>query len=213
MNFYYLNIKSIGDINRFNIFKKEILNNLPRLEIKSDSLSIYIRSGNIFPRILNKFIGNYPQPPLCFYENILNKFKFRTAQIISENYLNPVIHMLLKKYTFIKFKIHDIKYDISYLANSYNIVSAKSSFLFSIIKLNDKLKFLWEYDFYKLSEKYLHLHPSVYTFPYNYTIYKMEPSLEYKQFMYPWKNSKEQKQMMIKEKCKNQFTIIRPKIS
>ena len=80
------------------------------------------------------------------------------------------------------------------------------------MKLNDKIKFLWEYDFYPLSEKYLHLHPSVYTFPYNYTIYKMDSSLTYKKLMYPWINSKKQREMMMKEKCVNHFSIIKPRI-
>ena len=208
---YSLNFKEIGNVNRFNIFKKEIFNNLPKIKTNSVDLSIYIRSGDIFNR-RNKYTINYAQPPLCFYENILNKFKFRAIKIISENNLNPVIPILLKKYSPIRFKKQDLKYDIAYLANSYNIVSATSSFVISIIKLNDKIKFLWEYDFYKLSEKYFHLHPSVYTFSYNYTIYKMNPSFKYKNLMYPWKNSKKQREMMIKEKCNNYFSIIRPRI-
>ena len=57
------------------------------------------------------------------------------------------------QYSFIKYKKNNIKYDMAYLTNSFNIVSAKSSFLVSIIKLNDNLQYLWEYDFYKLSER------------------------------------------------------------
>jgi len=208
---YNLKFKGIGNVNRFNILKEEILNNLPRLKTNSDDLCIYIRSGDIFYKI-NNYTIYYVQPPLCFYENILNKFKFRLVKIISENNLNPVIPILLKKYSIIEFKKQDLKHDIAYLANSFNIVSAKSSFVLSIIKLNDKIKFLWEYDFYPLSEKYLHLHPSVYTFPYNYTIYKMDSSLTYKKLMYPWINSKKQREMMMKEKCVNHFSIIKPRI-
>ena len=198
-------------MNRLNILKKEILNNLPKLKTHADELAMYIRSGDIFS-VLKNSIKSYAQPPLCFYENILNNFKFKKVNIISENNLNPVIIILLKKYSYIKFNKHDIKYDISYLANSFNIVSAKSSFLISVIKLNDKLKFLWEYDFYKLSEKYYHLHPSVYSFPYNYTIYKMDASLKYKKYMYPFTNSKKQRKLMKKEKCNNNFIIIKPRI-
>jgi len=208
---YFLKIKDLVDVNRFYIFKQEILNNLPKLIVDHDSLSIYIRSGDIFFR-LYRAIYSYAQPPLCFYESILTKFKFKQVKIISVNKWNPVIPILLKKYTNIKFKKHSIKYDIAYLVNSFNIVSAKSSFIMSIIKLNDNLKFLWEYDFYKLSERYYHLHPSVYSFSYNYTIYKMDASLKYKAIMYPWIHSKKQRKMMIKEKCNNNFTIIKPRI-
>lgn len=83
-----------------------------------------------------------------------------------------------------------------------------SSFLNSIIKLNDNLEILYEYDLYRLSLRYLHLHYSVYKFAYNYTIYKMSPSKLYKKLMYTWFNSHEQRLLMIKEKCKNNFQII-----
>lgn len=208
--FFFLNIKNLGDVNRLNILRKEILNNLPKLKTHPDDLSMYIRSGDIF--IEKKPIISYSQPPLCFYENILSKFKFRHVNIISENDFNPVIPHLIKKYSYIKFTKHDKKYDIAYLANSFNIVSAKSSFLISIIKLNENLKYLWEYDSYQLRDKYLYLHPLVYSFSFNYIIYKMDASLNYKKFMFPWKNSKEQKEMMINEKCKKHFTIIEPRI-
>ena len=56
------------------------------------------------------------------------------------------------------------------------------------------------------------MHPLVYSFSYNYIIYKMDASLKYKKFMFPWINSKEQNEMMINEKCKDYFTIIKPRI-
>ena len=205
--FFFLDIKSLGDVNRLNILREEILNNLPKLKTHRDDLSMYIRSGDIF--IVKNPIISYAQPPLCFYENILNQFKFRHVNIISENDLNPVIPHLKKKYSYIKFKKNDLKYDIAILANSFNIVSAISSFIISIIKLNENIKFLWEYDSFTLRDKYHYLHPLVYSFSYNYIIYKMDASLNYKKFMYPWLNSKEQKQMMLIEKCKENFTIIK----
>ena len=149
---------------------------MPNVKSHIDDLYIYIRSGDIFGS-LKESISTYAQPPLCFYQNILNNFKFRCSYLISEDKLNPVIQNLLNEYSFLKYKKNNLKYDVAYLVNSFNIVSAKSSLLISIIKLNDNLKYLWEYELYKLSEKYLHLHYSVYTFSYNYMIYKMEPSL------------------------------------
>ena len=208
--FFHLDFKYLGNVNRLYILKKEILKNLPNVKSHKDDLYIYIRSGDIFSSI-KKSISTYAQPPLCFYQNILNNFKFRCSYLISEDKLNPVIQNLLNEYSFLKYKKNNLKYDVAYLANSFNIVSAKSSLLISIIKLNDKLKFLWEYELYKLSEKYLHLHYSVYTFSYNYMIYKMEPSSSYKKLMDPWVNSKEQREIMIKEKCNNYFSIIEPR--
>jgi hypothetical protein len=54
----------------------------------------------------------------------LNLGKF----FISENKKNPVIPKLLRKYSFIKYMNNNLKLDISYLINSFNIVAAKSSF-------------------------------------------------------------------------------------
>lgn len=161
--FYFLNLSLIKDVNRFNIFKNEILINLPKIETNPEDLYIYIRSGDIF---IKQCSNSYAQPPLCFYKEISPKFKFRKVYIISEDKLNPVIQLLINDYSFIIYKKNKIEFDMAYLAYSFNLVSAKSSFIVSIIKLNDKLKRLWEYDFYESSERYLHLHYSVYQFSY-----------------------------------------------
>jgi len=114
--------------------------NLPKILTHPNDLHIYIRGGDIFNAHYNGY-KEYPQPPLCFYTTILKVFKFRKIIIISEDSLNPVIPELIHKNSLIKYTKHNIKIDISYLINSYNIVAGKSSFLTSAIKFNDKLKF------------------------------------------------------------------------
>jgi hypothetical protein len=212
--FYYkCNFTVLGKVNRFYLFRKEIINNLPKVKINLDDIYIYIRGGDIFRRINKSVLHFYIQPPLCFYKKVLNQFSFREVSIISQDISNPVVLVLLKDYPYIKYNKNNIKLDISYLSNSFNIVSATSSFILSIIKLNQNLKFLWEYDFYKLSERYLHLHYSVYTFSFNYTIYKMNLSKNYINSIYPFKNSEKQRSQMIEAKCDNNFYIIPPRIS
>ena len=151
--YFHLNFTLLGKVNRFDIFRNEILNNLPEVKINYNDLYIYIRGGDIFNH-LNIIHPDYYQPPLCFYKTILNKFIFRKIIIISEDISNPVIPILLKEYPYIKYNKNNIKLDISYLVNSFNIISATSSFIVSIIKLNQNIKFLWEYDIYQLEEKY-----------------------------------------------------------
>jgi hypothetical protein len=207
--FFFYYYKYIKPEIRLNLIKKELLKNLPIIKVDPRDLYIYIRSGGIFLVPRN---NTYSQPPLCFYKKILNEFKFRKVFIIAENNENPVIDILLKQYKYIVYNKNPLNIDISYLIHSYKIVSAMSSFLNSIIKLNDNLEILYEYDLYRLSSRYLHLHYSVYKFAYNYTIYKMSPSKLYKKLMYTWFNSHEQRQIMIKEKCKNNFKIIYPTI-
>ena len=205
--FFYYHYKYIKPEIRINIIKTEILNNLPKVKTNPNDLYIHIRSGDIFESPKK---NTYSQPPLCFYRKILQNFKFRKVFIISENKNNPIINYLLEEFNIVRYNKNHFDYDISYLANSNNIVSSISSFLGNIIKFNDKLIFLWEYDFYRLSERYFHLHYSVYNFPRNYTIYRMNPSKYYKKVMYIWYNSIKQRKIMITEKCKSEFIIIKP---
>ena len=98
--FFYNNIVLFRNVNRFIIFREQLLNNLPKVIVHPSDLYIYIRSGDIFIRAHR----NYNQPPLCFYEAILDSFKFNKVYIISEDKLNPVIPNLLNKYSYIKKK-------------------------------------------------------------------------------------------------------------
>ena len=206
--FFSLNFTVLGNVNRFYVFRNEILNNLPKVKINYDDLYIHIRGGDIFKNNPNIY-PYYAQPPLCYYKNILNKFIFRKVIIISEDVLNPVIPILLKEYSFIKYNKNNIKLDISYLIYSNNIIT----FLLGIIKLNRNLKFLWEYDFYIFPERYIHLHYSAYTFSFNYTIYKMYPSDNYRKLMIPFYYSERQRNQMINEKCDINFHFILPRFS
>jgi len=197
----------LKNIIRLTIFKKQLLKNLPKIVTNPNDLYIYIRGGDIFLHS-NRDAYSYFQPPLCFYIKILDEFRFRKVFIISEDKLNPVIPKLLNKYSYIIKKKNNIKLDISYLIYAYNLVGARSTFFLTSIKFNDNLKFLWDYDCSSLIQKYLHLHYSVYMFPYYYTLYNMNLSIHYKKYMSPWINSQTQKNMMLKEKCKKNFDVI-----
>ena len=207
--FFFTGFRYLGNVNRMGIFKKQLLNNLPKVITHPNDLYIYIRGGDIFLESYTHNIRGYFQPPLCFYEKILDNFKFNKVFILSQDSLNPVIPKLLNKYSYISKKKNELKVDISYLINSYKMVAGKSTFFSTSIKFNDKLNFLWEYDYSLSSQKYLHLHYSVYKFPFYYTVYKMNSSTNYRKFMSPWLNTPKQRKMMIKEKCKKNFDIIR----
>ena len=200
LDYYYIFINSFGyfrNINKLKIFREQLLNNLPKVLIHPYDLYIYIRSGDIFVHAHR----NYNQPPLCFYAKILDLFKFNKVYIISENKLNPVIPILMRKYSYLKKTRNNVKLDISYLINSYNMVEAKSTFFSTSIQLNNKLKFLWSYDFDSSSSRvYLDFH---------FIIYKMNSSINYRTIMKPWTNSPRQRRLMIEEKCLNNFDIIK----
>ena len=206
---FCLNPMKIKPEIRINILKNEIHNNLPNIEIDPNALYIHIRSGDIFSSYINKF---FPQPPLCFYQTILNNFKYEKIYIISKSDNNPVIGHLLKEFTNITYKKNDLNVDLAFLMKAYNLVGSVSTMLHSSIILNNNLKNYWEYDIYRKSEKFSHLHFDIYEYERKFKIYKMMPSENYKNEMFSWKKSASQLDLMIKEKCKNNFTIIYPNI-
>ena len=199
--------------NRFSVIKAEILKNLPKVKVKLNDLYIHIRSGDIFSKEASSpsFAPSYAQLPLCFYTKIIEQNKFNKIYIISEDKLNPIIDILLTKYKNIIYNNNSLETDISYLIYAYNIVGSISSFITSIIKLNDNLKKFWEYDIYQMEHKLYHLHHSLYDYPRNYTIYRMEPSEEYKKEMYIWTKSDKQLKIMINDTCPNKFKIKKKK--
>ena len=79
------------------------MRNLPKVNVDPDDLYIHIRGGDIF----NSFnpCSTYAQPPLCFYEKIINKNKFKNIYIISVDRKNVVLNALLNKYNKIFFKL------------------------------------------------------------------------------------------------------------
>ena len=185
---------------RINKLRDEILKNMPKIYIDPDDLYIHIRGGDIFKcKSCNDI--DYSQPPFCFYQKILNKFKFRNIYIISEDKMNPVISPLLNKFPKIILSQNLIQTDIAILSNAYNIVGSMSSFLISLVNININLKNYWEYDNYRLTEKFWHLHPKIYLNKIKFKIFTMNSSFNYKNKMFPWKNKKEQIKLMLSEKC------------
>ena len=204
--FYFYKIKPKIIIH---FLKNEILKNIPKLNISKNDLYIHIRSGDIFVNVLNK---PYAQPPLCFYISILKKFNFDKVYLISEDRFNPTIDKLIGKFRNIIYSKNNLKYDLSCLMNSFNLVASISSFLNTIIILNSNLKYLYEYNIYQMKQKLIQYHYDLFEFPKSFTIYRMEATKNYKTKMYIWKNNKMQRKLMIKEKCVNYFTIVRNRI-
>ena len=202
--FYYLTV--VKPEIRVNLFKDEVKRNLPVINTDRNDLYIHIRSGDIFKRRPNTV---YAQPPLCFYQKILNNFFFKNIYIVSENRKNPIINLLTKEFPEIIFIDNYIETDAAILSNAYNIVGSMSSFLTTLVMINDNIKNYWDFDNYRLSEKYLHFHHDIYKLQVNYTLYEMKPSEDYRKEMFVWRNSKRQIDLMINEKCR-EFNAIRP---
>jgi len=200
--------------NRLNVIKNEMLRNLPKVNVSSKDLYIHVRSGDLFEKELSEdYAPSYAQYPLCFYTKVIESNKFKKIYIIAENKNNPVIDKLIEKYPNVVY--HDdnnLDEDISYLAHAYNIIGSVSSFVVSIIKINDNLKKYWEHDNYVMDKKVSHLHHTLYNYPRKYTIYIMEPSDQYKRHMYIWRRSEDQLKIMLNDTCPNGFKKIKPNI-
>ena len=117
---------------------------------------------------------------------------------------------MIKEFPNIIYIGQSVDKDISCLCQAYNLVGSISSFLRISLIFNNNLKKYWEYDIYKPSTKLKQYHHDFYNIPIKYTIYKMKPSENYKNEMFNWRNIPEQINLMVEEKCINNFQIIKP---
>ena len=192
---------------RIRYIRDELINNLPKVKTEPDELYIHIRGGDVFKKNPSTV---YAQPPLCFYEKIIDNNKFKNIYILSMDRKNVVLDALTNKYKNIIFNQHNYEYDISLLIHAYNIVTSVSSFVISTIKLNNNLRDLWEYDINRLSEKFFFMHHHLYKFDIKYKIHTMKSSDEYAKKMYIWRNTEEQLKLMLEDKCTYDFVITKP---
>ena len=176
---------------RLRIIREEVFNNIPKYKADPNDLYINIRSGDVFINIINRM---YSQPPLCFYQKIINENKYGNIFILSNGHENPVVDRLLYLYPKIKYIHGTVLYDISVLVNIYNLVMPISTFPMVLIFLNNNLKNLYIYPLIKYILKK----------DINFTVHKMKPSQKYMKLMAKkWKKSKVQLDLMINEKCSN----------
>jgi hypothetical protein len=69
--------------NRLRIIREEVIANIPKFNNTPDDLVINIRSGDVFVNRINR---NYGQPPLCFYQKIIDDNKFKNIYLMSNGH-------------------------------------------------------------------------------------------------------------------------------
>ena len=189
-NIFYFNFKNKNKYNGLKIIREEVLANIPKFKNTPDDLVINIRSGDVFVNKINK---NYGQPPLCFYQKIIDDNKFKNIYLMSNGHENPTVNKLLELYPKIKFIHGTVEEDASVIIYSYNLVMPISTFPFTLVRLNNNLKKIFVYSLIKYNFK-----------DENFTVYQMEASQNYlNKIQGKWKNTKEQLDLMINENCSN----------
>ena len=200
VNFWGYRAKFKPDIN---IFKNEIIANLPKLKINKNDLYIYIRSGDIFikPHYL------YRQPPFCFYKKMLENYEFNKIYLVAENMNNPVIHHILNNFPNIIYNRNKMQTDISLLVHAYNICGGGVSTFFSnILRININLRFLWTFIFKTIKNiKKTEFNINNFYNQNKLKIFYMHSSNRYYEEMKIWNNTKSQRDLMLNDNCSNDF--------
>ena len=189
------------------IIKDEVISNAKLKDMSDQDLIINIRSGkDVFPTNTYR-PGSYHQPPLCFYQTIIENFNFTNIYIVANGMENPVINELLKSYHNIKYMHGTEEDDAGMILSAKNLVLATSSFAIELLKFNDNLKNVFFYDFLdEIDKSYWHFSENHWK-PLKYNIFVMYPTKEYVEVMDPWDAKENQYKQMIDEKCNKKFTI------
>lgn len=113
---------------------KKIYNNHIKFKYQNEGkvydVGIHIRAGDIF-EIENRSHPIYLQPPLSFYEKIINENKNKKISIVYQDNKNPVINKLLEKYKNISnivFQSSNIVEDILTLSRCKTLVMSMGTF-------------------------------------------------------------------------------------
>lgn len=171
--FYKKNIDNIDEI----LFSK---NNERALDILRDC---FVIKGDSIPAlgdndvvihirsgdIFTTFIQElYWQPPLSFYVNLLNKRKFTNVYLLSEDNANPCVDILLELFPNIQYKQNTLEGDIKIILAAKTIISSHGTFVNELVKMSKNIQRIRRYS-----------------------------NKTYIEFMTPWKNTEEQRHIML----------------
>ncbi len=172
-NFFWLDRKILGvktlDWNlRREILKRYIRPMLPEKifsNTSEDGLTIHIRSGDIFKRKtavevfkearnplggLKRVLAGthrvnplFVQPPLAFYQKVIESQPWSHALIVAQDTENPVIHALLRSYSNIEFQQRNLESDITALLSAQNLIIGYGTFGMTWALLSARLQSLY----------------------------------------------------------------------
>jgi len=123
----------------FQTYIKSIININLKEKQNSNVLHIHIRSGDIFSR--NGGHSYYVQPPLQYYKNIIKSQDWENIIIVYEDDKNPCVNVLKSlKLDDMQFQSSLLVNDIEQLCSSSNLAIGFGTFGYLIYLMNDNLQ-------------------------------------------------------------------------
>jgi hypothetical protein len=143
---------------------------------------VHLRGGDIFTQTPHKL---YITPPLSYFENIIDRGNYENIIIVSEDRKNPIVNRLLQKYKNAIHQTQSLTNDIKIILGAKNIIESVGTFVTALAILSNVVENL-----HVPSYKFLGIEID----GVNTIKYDLE---EYRQKMFPWKNTKEQISIML----------------
>lgn len=136
-------LRSIVDL-----FKEHCDFSFAQNQERENSLTIHLRSGDIFEKDIH---SGYGQPPLAFYLQSIRHFKPDFVVLVYENESNPVIPALIKylKEKPLSFRVQSSKIlrdDISVLINATSLVIGNGTFANGVIAFSENLRRVYTFN-------------------------------------------------------------------
>jgi len=168
---------------------QRFVNSILKIRIENanivDNKKVYIhfRGGDIFSNNPHKA---YVQPPLSYYKTIIKEYD--SIKLVCEDKMNPCVNELLKQEN-VEYISNTLEKDLSILSNVSNVVIGFGTFGFLLYLMNPNLKNLYIPDFF-VNE----LPTGKWGNDINIHIIELPNYIKVGE----WKNSDEQRKMMIK---------------
>jgi hypothetical protein len=115
-----------------------------RRRVSEKTLVINMRSGKDIFTANPPPQSDYMQPPLSFYERVIEEGRFHDCLIVTErDRLNPVIEPLLRRHSGVRLNEHrSVLDDIALVLSARNLVLAHSSFTWCLALMSRNLRVL-----------------------------------------------------------------------
>jgi hypothetical protein len=150
--------------------------------LDAEDLIIHIRSGDIFDKDPHPA---YIMPPLSYYVDIIRTNTFKNIYLIAEDRKNPCINALLELYPSIQFQLQPLEKDIRLILAAVNVVASYGSMIDSLLLFSDNIKKVYRPSYYLRIINQEHI---------NYITIDLD---NYKEILSPWKNTAEQRKIML----------------